>query len=258
MFSLRMEWLLDVPGSRRMLAELIKYRARKSQGKEQENDLNANMIDWAKTTAFIQSGIGLRINVVGREPQGFVKMTDYDSTRRMIAKQFAEFKDPENGENVFEHALPKEELLSGPHLEDAPDILCLPNTGYLPTEALTSFDPLAFAASSKSLFSRSTLWCGTHSPRGCVAISGPGVAKSKITGARLIDVAPTLLFMMGLPIPRDVDGRVLSEAFSMEYAKTNPITWESEDLLTESAPRALSQEEESRIEERLKALGYLS
>ncbi|MDG6998528.1 MAG: alkaline phosphatase family protein [Nitrososphaerota archaeon] len=223
------------------------------------NGFYEGKIDWGKSTAFISSGIGIRINLKGREPHGLVDKQDYELVRARIAKQLSDLKDPENGMNVFKYALPREQVLSGPHLEEAPDIMVLPNTGYLPTEALASFDPLAVAASHRSLFSRSTLWCGTHSEKGVIAIKGPGVKKSKISGATLDDVAPTVLYAMGLPIPTNMDGHALLDAFTDEYKQSSPVTWEeSEPAQTEREAQILSSEEEKKIEERLKALGYLS
>ena len=252
-FGMRMQWLLDLPGARRMLAQLVKIRARSGPGND---GFYGGQIDWKNTTAFISSGIGLRINLRGREPEGTVDIQDFEGVRNTIAKQFAEIVDPESGDRVFSYALPKEEVLSGPHLDDAPDILCLPNTGYLPTEALASFDPLAVAAEHRSLFSRSTLWCGTHSPTGLIAISGPAIKNSRLK-AELEDVAPTILYAMGLPVPGDMDGRVVTDAFSPEHLASNPVVEGAASGPTVAQPHLLSEEEEKKVEDRLKQLGYL-
>jgi predicted AlkP superfamily phosphohydrolase/phosphomutase len=259
LFGLHLEWLLDIPGSRRMMGEVMKARVRMLQkSAKPDQGFYAGAVDWPRTTAFISSGIGLRINLKGREPQGFVDPSDYEAARSKVAAQFAGLKDPENGQNVFRYALPREKVLSGPYTELAPDVMCLPNTGYLPTEALASFDPLAVAAAHRSLFSRSTLWCGTHSPYGMFAGSGPGIAKGVITGATLDDVAPTILYAMGLAVPRDMDGKVLTEMFEPEYLQAHPVTWEEPEAFPEVKARELSSEESEIVEERLKALGYLS
>ncbi len=259
LFGLHLEWMLDVPGSRRLMGEVMKARVRSlRKSAKPDQGFYAGHVDWSKTKAFISSGIGLRINLKGREPQGFVEPGDYEAVRDEVAAEFAKLKDPENGQNVFRYAQPRERILSGPYTELAPDVMCLPNTGYLPTEALASFDPLAVAAAHRSLFSRSTLWCGTHSPYGMVAGSGPGIRKGEITGATLDDIAPTILYAMGLPVPRDMDGKVLTALFNQEYLDANPITWEEEHAAAVVQARALSEEENKIVEERLKALGYLS
>ncbi len=257
MFRMRLEWILDVPGTRSLLGQIMKGRVR-SGNSDSDEGFYGGKIDWSGTTAFISSGIGLRINVKGREPQGLVDPADFEKVRDDVAKKLGEMKDPENGSNVFRYVLPKELVLKGPHLIDAPDILCLPNTGYLPTESLASFDPIAVVSSRPSLFRKSTLWCGTHSPEGIIAISGPGAAKGRVENAVLDDVAPTVLYAMGLPIPKDMDGRVLVEGFTSAHRAANPINWESENTEVEVAPQRLSREEETIIEDRLKALGYLS
>lgn len=46
-----------------------------------------------------------------------------------------------------------------------------------------------------------------------------------ITGARDVDVAPTLLYGLGLPVARDFDGRVLTEAFRGEFLERQPLTF---------------------------------
>jgi len=259
LFGLRLEWLLDIPGSRRLMGEIMKARVRSLQkSAKPDQGFYAGQVDWPNTTAFISSGIGLRINLKGREPQGFVDPADYEAVRDKVATQFAGLKDPENGMNVFRYAQARERVLSGPYTELAPDVMCLPNTGYLPTEALASFDPLAVAAAHRSLFSRSTLWCGTHSPYGMVAGSGPGIKRGEVSGATLDDIAPTILYAMGIPVPRDMDGKVLTAMFDPSYLDANPVTWEEVQAGGEVKARELSDEESKIVEERLKALGYLS
>ena len=253
----RLQWLLDVPGSRRLLGEVVKTRA--SSADAESSSFYGGRIDWPKTAAFISSGVGLRLNVKGREPEGAVDQEDYSSVRERLMAQLSGLRDPENGRTVFRYALPREAVLSGSHVDDAPDIMCLPDTGFLPTEALASFDPLALTSAKDSLFSRTSPWSGTHSPYGLVVVSGPGTGKGEIKEAMLEDIAPTILYSMGLPVPKGLDGRVLLEAFSQEHLGSNPVEWEERaEGGTAVAPRQLPAEEERKIEERLKQLGYLS
>ncbi len=53
-----------------------------------------------------------------------------------------------------------------------------------------------------------------HRPFGIVAMRGPGIKQgATITGASLLDIAPTVLAALGLPIPADMDGKPLVQAF---------------------------------------------
>jgi tetratricopeptide (TPR) repeat protein len=56
-----------------------------------------------------------------------------------------------------------------------------------------------------------TVW---HRPQGVFAAAGPGFKTDELVfGARLLDVAPTVLHWFGLPVGDDMEGRVLEEAF---------------------------------------------
>ena len=257
MAAARLQWMLDVPGARTLLEGLV--RARVSSLGPDADSFYGGQVEWSNTKAFISSGVGIRLNLKGREPEGVVEPEDYERVRDKIAAQLAGFRDPENGRTVFRYALPREKVLSGAHVPDAPDIMCLPDKGYLPTESLASFDPLSLTSSKGSLLSKTSPWSGTHSPYGVVAVSGPGVQTAEIKDARLEDIAPTILYAMGLPVPKGLDGRVLLEAFSEEHRRAHPVEWgERAEFDQTVAPRQLPEEEERKIEDRLKQLGYLS
>jgi len=60
----------------------------------------------------------------------------------------------------------------------------------------------------------STRHTGSHRLNGIFLAYGPGIKKGqKIEGAKIYDIAPTILHIFGLPIPKDIDGRVLIEIF---------------------------------------------
>ncbi len=73
-------------------------------------------------------------------------------------------------------------------------------------------------------------------------------------GAQLIDLAPTILHLLGLPVPTDMDGRVLTEALADARAVEFGGTSESSAATTEG----YSEEEEREVIERLADLGYIS
>jgi arylsulfatase A-like enzyme len=73
-----------------------------------------------------------------------------------------------------------------------------------------------------------------------------------------MDVTPTLLHMAGLKVPDDLDGKVLTEAFTPQALEDRPVTMLaplSSGPKDESSP--YSDEEEAVIEESLRGLGYL-
>jgi hypothetical protein len=63
-------------------------------------------------------------------------------------------------------------------------------------------------------------------PDGAVLLYGAGIRPGALlTGARLADVAPTLLYGLGFPVARDLDGRVLTAAFDKGFLAENPVTF---------------------------------
>jgi hypothetical protein len=56
---------------------------------------------------------------------------------------------------------------------------------------------------------------GCHDPKGMMILYGAGVRSGRsLAGANNLDIAPTLLTLMGLPVPKEMRGRVLVEAFA--------------------------------------------
>ena len=81
----------------------------------------------------------------------------------------------------------------------------------------------------------------------------------ELSGSQIIDVAPTILYLMGLPVPSDMEGKVLSQAFEEERISRVPVRFER-PAATDSPPTdhdVYTQEEEQRIRDSLRGLGYL-
>jgi hypothetical protein len=91
---------------------------------------------------------------------------------------------------------------------------------------------------------------------------GPIRQGFSFTDAKIVDVAPTVLYLMGLPVPEDMDGRVLTEAINEDYIATNPVCKESlddesGDGAAEDARLGFTEQESELIARRLQALGYI-
>ncbi|HVT15851.1 MAG TPA: alkaline phosphatase family protein [Thermoanaerobaculia bacterium] len=76
------------------------------------------------------------------------------------------------------------------------------------------------------------------SPDGVLMLYGEGIQPGAlITGARLVDLVPTLMYALGFPVARDLDGQVLTAAFEKPFLARNPLTFlPSYDSLAETEP----------------------
>ncbi len=61
---------------------------------------------------------------------------------------------------------------------------------------------------------------------GVLALYGEGIRPGALlTGARLVDLAPTVLYALGVPVARDLDGQVLTAAFDRGFLANHPLTF---------------------------------
>jgi Flp pilus assembly protein TadD len=102
-----------------------------------------------------------------------------------------------------------------------------------------------------------------HETHGIFLAVGPHIRpQHQVGGASVMDVTPTLLYYLGFPVGKDMDGKVLQSTFLPEFVEQHPIryipTWEDEDEAEGSAPAEEYDTEESAANQRaLQALGYL-
>ena len=103
-----------------------------------------------------------------------------------------------------------------------------------------------------------------HRLHGVMIMWGPHIKRGfRLEGASVLDVTPTVLALMGLPVARDMDGRPLTEAFNEVFLSGHPVDEiESyEPLLAEARGRRQAGPAESPVDEemleKLRALGYL-
>ena len=78
-------------------------------------------------------------------------------------------------------------------------------------------------------------------------------------GAGIIDVAPTILYTLGMPIPSDMDGKPLVQLFEDSYTQQSAASYTDERKFEDVASDeyGYSEEEEESVRLKLEALGYL-
>jgi predicted AlkP superfamily phosphohydrolase/phosphomutase len=210
-------------------------------------------IDWANTRAFSAPipQQGIYVNLEGREPNGIVPSSKYESVRDEIIERFSAWTDPDDGKPVLDSIYRREEVMDGPETEGAPDLfpVCR-GYSYELSDGLYSASPLT---------DYRALPRGFHHIDGVFGIAGPGVEPSTDNSATLCDVTPTALYLAGLKLP-PTDGRVLAEHLPSGMLEERPVEVEAMDLPlagegAEGSP--YSTEDEALIEESLRNLGYL-
>lgn len=169
-------------------------------------------------------------------------------TKKLI-KELLKVKNPETGEQIVEKIYRKEEIYSNKNLPMAPDLVVVPREGYQISN---------FVGKNVLVDSWEGGWVGTHEQNGIFIAYGPDIRKdAKVEGARIIDLAPTILHLMRLPVPDDMDGKVLRQVFEEDSDPARrEVKYEDYQVTSGEIERKFVQREEE-IKERLRKLGYL-
>ncbi|MDH4208093.1 MAG: alkaline phosphatase family protein [Anaerolineae bacterium] len=216
-------------------------------------------VDWSGTMAYrlpmFHFVEGIVINLAGRQPQGIVQPgREYEELRDQIMAGLGKVTDPATGRAVLKQVLKREEEYSGPFLDQAPDLIVFYDYDYAggPNPSGSLITPIE----------RYTLerWSGLHRMNGTLIMWGKDILSGvHLGGARIEDPAPTLLYLLGLPVPKDMDGRVLSEALSPSLLSSRPLEYRDPlDSSTDGEKGGyLDQDEEEQIREALRGFGYI-
>jgi hypothetical protein len=217
--------------------------------------LSLSDVDWRNTRAYaIGSGL-IRINMKGREPSGIVcPGTEFENLKREITCVLKDLRDPKTGENVVERIYTKEEIYYGSSLASMPDLILLPKNGYM------TFEEHEFG--SHNVFTKAETVTGCHRLNGILLMKGPQLNKGKaLEAANIMDLAPTVLYLLGLKIPLNMDGKVLSRSLASSYLIHNPVRFSREKVekpfFGEKKEVWHSEEDEQTIRIRLGKLGYM-
>ena len=182
-------------------------------------------VDWERTTAYSYGYYGpIHINRHAvKDEKEFVRL------KEEIKGKLREIRDPYNGEPLVKNIWEKEDLYSGEKSDILPDIII--NMG-----DFTYGSSSTFAFSSNELFSEpKTFQSGGHTQYGVFMAYGPDIKEGeKIDNAQIYDIAPTLLHVYGIPVPSDMDGRVLKEIFKENSGPaTRDVRYQSNDEIRE-------------------------
>ncbi len=211
--------------------------------------LSFDDVDWSRTVAYSIGHVGqVYINLKGREPDGIVEPgEEYELTRERVMTAFQDLKHPRSGEPLVDEIIPGDQVVHGPYASRGADL-------HLVLDGYRAIAFPLFAADRHIVTSQIRGDSGCHRRHGLLIAWGEGIRSEEVvTGARIMDLAPTILHLMGLPVPDDMDGQVLESLVSVP----DPVEYRRESPGEAGAGDDLSPEESAEVEERLRSLGYL-
>ncbi len=220
--------------------------------------MNLDAIDWKHTKAYrfpmYPPVEGIMINVIGRQAEGCVQAgEEYEALRTQILEEVRKLQEPGTDESIVLEAYRREELYHGERLETAPDIIIVTKDCY---KGGTGIDELISEVPLDVISKLS----GVHRMDGIILAQGPHIRRNGlIVGAGIIDVAPTVLYALGMSIPSDMDGKTLTGLFEDAYTQQTSASYTDERKVEDVASDeyGYSEEEEESVRLKLEALGYL-
>jgi predicted AlkP superfamily phosphohydrolase/phosphomutase len=162
-------------------------------------------VDWSRTRAYAL-GLGqIYFNLRGRESQGIVSAgAAYTALQDEIVRELSPLTDPETGERVFGGIYRRDELYHGQYLVNAPDLQAGFNDGYR-----VGWQDTLGGIRREVIENNTKRWSGDHC--GTARDISAGVLFMNRRFARedphILDIAPTILKLLEVPLPEDLDGR---------------------------------------------------
>jgi predicted AlkP superfamily phosphohydrolase/phosphomutase len=208
--------------------------------------LSFENVDWDQTTAYSLGHIG---QVYIPDQRGRTA-AEYERFRAKLADDLLGMTHPDTGERLISKVYTREDLYHGPFVDSAPDLLLEP-AGY----THVAFGESEFASNK---LVGSSLHSGHHRLEGILIASGAGVQRNwALDAASIADIAPTILYALGVPIPRVMDGKPILAAFDPALIDDRPVAY-SEGATAHAGYEhsGYSPEEEKLVLKRLKDLGY--
>jgi len=160
-------------------------------------------IDWSKTKAWAWGGYYARVflNVEGREPRGIIKPEDYEKEREDLTRRLRALRGPKGEEWQTKVIWPQDyfDEVNGEY----PDLMVY-------------FDDLYWR--SAGTLGHGTMFLpendtgpddAVHAQEGIYILCDPKNAKTEWRDANILDIAPTVLDRLGIPVPADMKGKIL-------------------------------------------------
>ena len=255
--------LLKTIGLQRTVRNMLQRRSadRMSTSARTFYDIFYESIDWERTKAYMASNTegGLYINVKGRGlygagiDHGCVEPEDYEKVRAEVIEALREIRHPETGRPMLSHVEVRENVYKGKYVDRAPDIVFFLDNG----EWIADFS-LGKGTHRKADWKTGS---GMHRMEGCFLAHGPGIKRNPNIHTDIFNVVPTVLAYMGLPIPTDMDGKFIREAFTDEWLATHTVQYagsaETSGKGWGQGQDVFDQKDEEVLVDRLRGLGYI-
>ena len=245
------------------------FRKRTGIANNMESWLRFSKIDWEQTLAYSEETPyypTIWLNLKGREPEGIISVDEREAILERIINALYRWKDPFTDEMVVRTVYRREEIYHGLYVERAPDLIIDYNEpggfSYLSRPSYTSKDGVVIRKLTKKEMesARFQSKSGSHRNHGIFIAHGNRIKSGHpLKGVDILDLAPTILHLLGLPVPSEMDGQVIEGCLvggKIQGEIRKEMDWSVKNSI--HVQETYTEEEEEEIRKRLKGMGYIS
>lgn len=207
-------------------------------------------VEYSSSKVYIPYGNSIAIN------RKIVKDDEsYQNLVNDLVNYLHSLVDDDTQEKIVEKVYHKDELYSGGYVSDAPDLLIVFKEGYETSSWSNGVQKI-------KLNTVGTTKTGTHigsrARRGLCILSGTGIKHGYSFEAKIYDVSPTILNLMGVAVPENMDGIVLTNILEYDsILKKRGISYDKASDSEQDREFDMSEDDQKDILDRLKKLGYI-
>jgi predicted AlkP superfamily phosphohydrolase/phosphomutase len=222
-------------------------------------ELIVSNVDWDRTRIYSNDDFfSIMINKIDRE--GKVSFSSEEAVfnfRDRIIEKLRALEELGSGKPLVKKVHTREALYSGDYVDDAPDLVIEWEEVRLRAGIRCGEITIRPEEINKSELHK--ILSGEHRPYGILLIKGEMIQKDRrMADGSILDIAPTVLYLAGQPIPKAMDGKVLLEAFCESFRAENPVKYIDAVQGTRSEEEfSFPAKESLEIQERLRKLGYI-
>jgi predicted AlkP superfamily phosphohydrolase/phosphomutase len=180
-----------------------------------------------------------------------VPAAEYPAFLKKLSDELRQIPSLRTGGPLVSEVYTRDEVFQGPHHDAAPDLTLILSDG-----GLVSILP------SQETVSKRPAVSGSHRPVGVFGARGPAIRPGFVASElSILDIAPTVLYSLGLPLPEELQGRVPVEVYQEAALKQRPVQKAAAGASglghADTAPAPAELEDEETVLERLRELGYI-
>ena len=189
----------------------------------------SSSIDWKRTKAFFLPSDHFQgfisVNLKGREPWGVIQTgAEYDEVCSQLCYELKRLVNPKTGTPAVRDVVQISKIYKGENLYMLPDVVIQWADDYIKQ----LFHPKFGSVSNEGFELRKS----QHSADGFMIAAGRRINKAAaLTEATTMDLAPTILYLLGETVPNDMDGNALLDLIDEDFRKNNEVKYGNRPLV---------------------------